>query len=132
MKRQTVESWENSLKILFDEIDDALEEKYGKLFPLHPSRARRGTTSSREQDGLFNVGASFSAGFGSRYGRGYVIDIDMVTLSTVPTDVRELVYNDVVIMLRTMLPERFPGRELNVERDGRIFKIFGDLSLGEM
>ena len=131
MKRQTVEMWERKLKAVFDAIDDALEEKYGRLFPLHPSRPRRGATSNREQDGLFNIGASFSAGFGSSRGRGYVIDVDMVTLSAVPADVRSLVLADVVTMLRRMLPESFPNRELRVEQDGNVFKIYGDLSLGE-
>jgi hypothetical protein len=32
-------------------------------------------------------------------------------------------------MLRAGLPEAFPGRELSVERDGPVFKIFGDLSI---
>ena len=131
MKRQTVDAWEAKLRAVFDEIDDALEEKYGRLFPLHPARPRRGTTSSREQDGLFNIGASFTAGYGSRRGRGYVIDVDMVTLSAVPADVRTLVLSDVVAMLRAKLPEAFPNRELDVEQDGTVFKITGDLSLGE-
>ena len=131
MKRNTVEAWEGELKAVFDKIDDALEEKYGRLFPLHPSRAGKGGTSNREQDGLFDVGASFSPGFGSHYGRGYVVDIDMVTLSSVPSDVRTLVYADVAEMLGRLLPEHFPDRDLRVARDGTVFKIIGDLSLGE-
>jgi hypothetical protein len=31
-----------------------------------------------------------------------------------------------------MLPEAFPGQELKVEKDGSIYKIYGDLSLGEV
>ena len=56
-----IEEWERKLKRVFDDIDDYLEEKYGHLYTLHPARAERGETSNKEQDGLFNVGATFSA-----------------------------------------------------------------------
>lgn len=36
----------------------------------------------------------------------------------------------VVERLRQALPEAFPNRELNVTRDGPVFKIHGDLRLG--
>ena len=62
--------WDKKLKAIFDRIDDKLEDRYGELFPLHPTRAERGTTSNKESDGLFNVGASFTAGYGSKLGRG--------------------------------------------------------------
>ena len=128
MEYELLEEWENILKKVFDEIDEALENRYGSRFPLHPARPFHGSTSSREQDGLFDVGASFSAGFGSKYGRGYVIDIDMVTLKSVPDDLKEQIERDVVRMLREKLPLYFPGRSLTVKRDGNIFKILGDLS----
>ena len=124
-----VESWEIKLKKVFDEIDDELEERFGALYDLHPSRPKRGTTSNREQDGLFDIGASFSPGFGSEYGRGYVVDVDMVTLEHVPDGVRAHIESKVVALLREKLPLYFPGRGLTVRLDGSVFKIFGDLSL---
>jgi hypothetical protein len=129
MEYQRLVNWEQHLKEMFDEIDDELEGKYGKTFPLHPARPGKGRTSSREQDGLFNVGASFSAGFGSRYGRGYVIDIDMITLARVPHEVRQMIEDEVILLIRKKLPRYFPERNLKVARDGHVFKIYGDLSL---
>jgi hypothetical protein len=122
--------FESRLKELFDEVDDYLEDKYGERFPLHPSRARRGATSNKESNGLFNVGAAFSAGYGSVHGRGYVIDIDMVTLVFVPDELKDEIEIEVVEQVRKMLPHYFPHRKLEVSRDRNTFKISGDLSLG--
>jgi hypothetical protein len=128
MYQEQVESWEAKLKQLFDEIDDELEQRFGSLYDLHPSRAQRGSTSNKEQDGLFDIGASFSAGFGSKEGRGYVLDVDMITLDKVPSDVQTHIEKVVVEKIREKLPKFFPGRDIDVKKDGRIFKILGDLS----
>ena len=124
------EEWEERLKAVFDRIDDHLEDRYGHLYPLHPARPSHGRTSNREEDGLFNVGAAFSAGFGSQHGPGYVIEVRMSTLSRISAELREKIENEVAERLREDLPKAFPGRELRVERDGPVYKIFGDLSLG--
>ncbi|HUX21634.1 MAG TPA: hypothetical protein VMW69_10385 [Spirochaetia bacterium] len=125
-----LEQFESRLKELFDEVDDYLEETYGDRFPLHPSRAQRGTTSNKESNGLFNVGAAFSAGYGSKHGRGYVIDIEMVTLSVVSDEVEDEIETAAVEYVRLKLPFYFPDRNLEVKRDRHTFKISGDLSLG--
>ena len=78
MRHPRLIEWEKKLKRTLDIVDDYLEDKYGQLYELHPSRAYRGTTSNKAHDGLFNIGASFTAGYGSKYGRGYVVDIDMI------------------------------------------------------
>ena len=129
MSGNLVDSWENKLKALFDEIDDELETRFGSLYNLHPSRATKGSTSNKEQDGLFDVGASFSPGFGSEHGRGYVLDVDMMTLDHVPREVQKHIEEIVVDLIKEKLPNFFPGRELEVRRDGNIFKIIGDLTL---
>ena len=123
-----LQKWETRLKVVFDGIDDVLEEKYGAQFPLHPARAKRGATSNREQDGLFNVGAAYSAGFGSEQGAGYVVDVRLATLKAVPDDVMEEIDQLVVTLLNERLPIAFPGQQLDVKRDGTGFKICGDLS----
>ncbi len=132
MRHPSLIEWERKLKIIFDIVDDVLEKKYGKLYPLHPSRADAGTTSNKEHDGLFNVGSSFSAGFGSEFGRGYVIDVDMVTLSEIPDAVIQQIDKDVKKIVSRELPRHFPGRDLKVEKDGNVYKIIGDFSLGKV
>jgi hypothetical protein len=81
---------------------------------------------------LFNVGATFSAGYGSEYGKGYVVEIDMVTLTYVPDDVSSKIEIEVLEMIRDRLPKYFPERNLKVRKDGNVIKIFGDLSLGAL
>lgn len=130
MRHHALAEFEDKLQELFDEVDDYLEEKYGGEYPLHPARPKRGKTSSKSQDGLFNVGASFSAGYHSEHGRGYVIDVDMVTLADVSSNREEEIREDAVAKVRELLRWYFPNRELGVRRERNRFKIIGDLSLG--
>ena len=132
MRHHKVMRWEKKLHRLFDRIDDYLEDQYGASFPLHPARASRGSTSSKGQDGLFAVGASYSAGFGSSFGPGYVVEVRLVTLARVPPEIRTRIEEEVVDLLTEALPKEFPGRKLQVERDGSIYKIYGDLGLGKV
>jgi len=132
MRHPKLVQWEKQLKAIFDKIDDFLEDKYGGLFPLHPARAPRGSTSNKEHDGLFNIGASFSAGFGSKQGRGYVVEIKMATLAHVPREIREQIERDVIEILDRELENAFPQKILDVTKDGDIYKIHGDLSLGSL
>jgi hypothetical protein len=124
-----VESFESTLKRLFDQIDDELEDRWGGEFPLHPSRPARGVSSNKEHDGLFNIGASFSAGYGSEHGKGYVIEVRLVTLTTVDDAVREEIREYSAQRVAELLPEFFPDRDLDIVRDGDLFKIVGDLSI---
>ncbi|MBN2049119.1 MAG: hypothetical protein JW760_01640 [Spirochaetales bacterium] len=132
MDHPKTRAWIQSLKNLFDEVDDYLEETYGHLYPLHPARPARGETANKTQDGLFNVGARFTPGYGSKKGRGYILEIDMVTLADVPEETIERIEDDVVRYVSSRLPEVFPHRDLEVTRDGPVFKIHGDLSLGHL
>jgi len=129
---QYLEAWERKLKGVFNEIDHYLEDKYGGLYPLHPARPKRGRTSNSSHDGLFNVGASYSLGIGSTYGEGYVVDVRMVTLQRVPEEVIDTIEEEVVVLLEQKLPEAFPDHKLQVELDGHVYKIFGDLDLGAL
>ena len=130
MRHPRLLEFERTLQRLFDEIDDHLERVYGGLYELHPARPAHGRTASRAHDGLFNVGASFSAGYASALGRGYVVQVDLVTLERVPPDVRAAIEEEVAELARGMLPRYFPGRRLDVSLDGHTYKIHGDLSLG--
>ncbi len=129
MRHQKAMDWELRLKQVFDEIDAELESEYGKQFRLHPSRSPEGTTSNPEMDGLINVGASYSAGFGSKLGPGYVVDIHLSTLEHIPVRVKTKIRERVQKMLSEKLPLAFPGRKLFVEKELNHLRIHGDLSL---
>ncbi len=130
MRHSKAEAWERKLRGVFDKIDADLEAKYGHMYPLHPARPQYGSTDHPGHSGLFHIRASFSAGYGSEHGPGYVVEADIVTLTEVPDDVEEQIDEEVVELLRAELPRVFPGRTLHVSRDGHRYKIHGDLSLG--
>ena len=129
MRHRKAKAWEKRLKFVFDEIDIELEHRYGDRFNLHPSRPEHGTTSSREMDGLFNIGASYSAGFGSRLGAGYVVDIRLSTLEQIPKTLKTELRDKVQAMLVEKLPSAFPGKILRVDKERSHLRIHGDLSL---
>ena len=117
------------MKRVFDEIDAELERAYAGRLDLHPARPERGSTSNPEMDGLFNVGASYSAGFGSHYGPGYVVEIRVSTLDRVPEELRAALRDRVQELLTEKLPIAFPGKALQVDRERNHLRIHGDLSL---
>jgi hypothetical protein len=129
MHPKTIE-WDERLKALFDEIDHELENAYHGRFSLRANRPARGETSNPEADGLFNIGAFFTPGFGSELGRGYLVEIIVASRDPVPEAERDAIEGYVVKRLRELLPLRFPERVLTVEKDGSMWKIVGDLSLG--
>lgn len=129
MRGREVQEFERTLKALFDRIDDELEDRWGDRYRLHPSRPRRGRSSNKEHDGLFNVGASFTAGYGSEHGKGYVVDVRMVTLQNVPDEVEREIDEYVARRIGELAPDFFGPRELRVVREKKVYKIIGDLSL---
>jgi len=122
-------AWEARLKEVFDRIDHELEMRFGDRYPLHPARPKDGETLNPSASGLFDIGAAFSAGYGSHHGRGYIVEARISTLVHVPDDIREKLNVAVAKRLGELLPETFPGQDLRVERDGPVFKIVGDLTL---
>ena len=124
--------WDRLLKALFDEVDDFLEDKYEGIYTLHPNRMKRGATSNKEMDGLINIGASFSPGFGSEIGRGYVVDLHLSTLEHVSHEIKEEIEGEAIKKIRKLLPKYFPNRDLRIKKDGSVYKIYGDLSLGTL
>jgi hypothetical protein len=127
---KTIE-FDERLKKLFDEVDAYIEDLYGASYPLHPRRPVRGETANPQADGLFNIGADFTPGYGSQLGRGYLIDVEMSTLEKVDDRARAKIYRAAVDKVRELLPLHFPERNLSVRRDGNHFKILGDFSLGD-
>ena len=125
-----VERWDAKLKAVFDEIDRELESIAGlRHLPLHPVRPAAGTTSNPEDDGALELGASYTAGFGSKFGPGYVVTIRLATLEEVEPESYRMLEETVIDLLRQKLPAAFPDANLQVDRDGSVYKIHGDLSL---
>ena len=125
-----LERWEARLKQVFDEINDEFETEYGQRARRHPNRPPHGATSNREDDGLFDLGAAFTVGIGSRHGPGYVVQARIATLERIPPAAQKKLEDEVARRLRQKLPAAFPGVELHVDLDGHVYKIHGDLSLG--
>ena len=129
MRHPRAEDWEARLQEALDKVDVALEAEYGARYPLHPARLPHGQAASRKYDGLFQLGASYSAGFGSSLGPGYILDIRMVTLSQVPEGERSAIIGRALELLRAELKAAFPDTDLRIDRDGDVYKLHGDLSL---
>jgi len=125
--------FDETMKSLFDEVDHHIEDHYGHLYDLHPVRPARGATANPEADGLFNVGVNFTPGFGSKLGRGYIIEVKMATLDKVCEEDRRIIYEATAAKVRELLPVYFPDRDLGVEWcDIQRFKILGNFTLGKI
>ncbi|MDR2596652.1 MAG: hypothetical protein LBC76_04940 [Treponema sp.] len=122
--------FDERMKKLFDEVDACIENLYGDRYSLHPMRPEQGETSNPEADGLFNIGAVFTPGYGSEHGRGYLIDVSISTLENVDENTHREIYETVAKKVKELLPVHFPERKLTVLRDKNHFKIMGDFSLG--
>lgn len=130
MRHPKARAWEDRLRGIFIGIDHELELAYGHRFTRKAVRPPHRSTAVPEDDGLFDVGASFGLGLGSQFGPGYLVEIRIATDSPVPKAVYEEIEALVVRRLREELPRVFPGVDLRVDRDGRDYKIHGDLRLG--
>jgi len=45
---------------------------------------------------------------------------------------KKKLYKDLFAMVKEALPKFFPNRQLEVVKDGNLYKIIGDFSLGEL
>jgi hypothetical protein len=50
-------------------------------------------------------------------------------LHRVPEELQEKIEDEVINLLEQQLPKSFPGKDLKVARDGKVYKIFGNLDL---
>lgn len=123
---------ENHMRLLCDELDHYLEDRFGDRYPLHPNRPERGKAARVSYDGLFSTGTKFTLGYGSEHGRGYLVDIEMSTLEKVKPEDREEIESAAITFLRDQLPVHFPHRKLTIVKDGKVYKIVGDFSLGSL
>jgi hypothetical protein len=130
MEHPKMAAFDAAMDALFHEVDEEMEERWGGLYPVNPVRPRRGETANPEMDGLFEVFPQFTAGFGSQKGRGYLARVRVATLEKIPQAEQEAFVHEAVSRIREKLPRFFPGRHLELVRDGSQYKIIGDFSLG--
>ena len=121
-----------ALEKLFHEVDAELEDHWEQSFSLHTNRPAKGATENPEMDGLFEIAPDFTPGIGSEKGSGYIVSVRVATLDQVSPEQFEFLMEEAAILITKKLPRYFPGRTLEVVRDGKRFKIIGDFSLGEV
>lgn len=80
-------------------------------------------------DGLFDITASFTLGLGSELGKGYVLKIKIATLENVSENIQKQVEQIAMDKISERLPQVFPNRKLEIDYDGNVLKIYGDLNL---
>ncbi len=132
MQHPSLAKWEEKLNKMIKEVDQYLEDRHGHRFKLHPARPRRGETANPRSNGLFGVSANFSLGLGSQKGKGYIIDVNMVTLEQVSSKERQDIEQEAMQKINELLPSYFPDVDLSASRDGNVIKIHGDISLGDV
>lgn len=129
MSLATVEHWEAKLRAAFDRADAHLERKYAGRFTLKPNRPPHETGATRDADGTFDLTVGFTAGFGSKYGEGYVFRVRLATFDHVPPATRAKIESEAIETLTKEIAAEFPGRDLRIVTDGDQYKVIGDLSL---
>ena len=123
------EALEQKMNSMVRALDLHLEELYGDAYPLHPNRRVSGFGSNPSFDGLFSTTIAFTPGYGSRYGRGYVVKVDIRTLLPVSLAFREEVEMSSCEFIKEYLPKYLPGRRVEIVKDGDVLKLVGDFSL---
>ena len=126
------EELENELARLCANLDNYLEDKYGKKYRIHPNRLKRGAGSNPRFDGLFSTSIAFSLGYGSKTGRGYIVEVDIRTLDKVAEEDKKEINEEAFNYIKRNLKLCLPERELDIVKDGSVMKIVGDFSLGEV
>ena len=77
------EELERKMSLLCQALDNHLEDIYGEHYRVHPNRLKRGKAANPSFDGLFSTSLAFTLGYGSKFGRGYVVNVEVRTLDKV-------------------------------------------------
>ncbi|AHH10252.1 hypothetical protein bcCo53_000095 [Borrelia coriaceae] len=120
------EKFENVLFNICLNVDFVLEYEFGNAYEVHPSRLPRGKAANGLLDGLFRVTTSFTLGYGSKFGRGYLIIIEIITLDIVDVEFSNRVIERGIEIFGEKLKEKFPERKLSIVYDINVYKIIGD------
>jgi len=126
------EELEDRMSLLCQELDNHLEDVFGTRYTIHPNRLKRGQGSNPIYDGLFSTSMAFTLGYGSKYGRGYVVNVEVRTLDKVSQYDKVHITSEAFSFLSEKLRDYFPDHPLEVVQDGNVMKIIGDFGLGEV
>ncbi|BCR21540.1 hypothetical protein [Borrelia sp. HM] len=126
MNISSFEKFENELFNICLDVDYILENEFGSFYEIHPSRPSRGSASNGILDGLFRVTTSFTLGYGSKFGRGYLIIIEIITLNVVDEEFTNKVIKRGIKVFAEKLKEKFPEKNLSIVYDINVYKIIGD------
>lgn len=126
------EELEDRMSLLCQELDNHLEDIYGDRYTIHPNRLKRGQGANPSYDGLFSTSMAFTLGYGSKYGRGYVVNVEVRTLDKVSQYDTIHITSTAFSFLKSKLKEYFPDHDLDVVQDGNVMKVIGDFGLGEV
>ncbi|WKC87795.1 hypothetical protein [Borreliella japonica] len=119
--------FENILFSICLDVDFVLEEEFGNSYDIHPNRPFRGKTANGLLDGLFSVTTTFTLGYGSKFGRGYLIIIEILTLSFVNDEFWDKINKKGIEIFREGLRNKFPSKDLDIVLDGNVYKIVGSI-----
>lgn len=126
------EELERQMSELCQALDNHLEDIYGEHYSIHPNRLKRGMGSNPSFDGLFSTSCSFTLGYGTKSGRGYLVNVEIRTLDRIPFEEKAQIQDHAFDYIAENLKTFIPGRELEVIRENNLMKIVGDFSLGEV
>ena len=126
------EELEVKMSELCQALDNYLEDIYGEHYKLHPNRLKRGKGSNPSFDGLFSTSLAFTLGYGSRYGRGYVVNVEIRTLDKVSQYEQASIRGTAFSFISQNLKKYLPEHDLQIVQDGNVMKVIGDFSLGEV
>ncbi len=126
------EELEERMALLCQELDNHLEDIYGSRYKVHPNRLKRGQGSNPSFDGLFSTSTAFTLGYGSKFGRGYIVNVEVRTLDKVSQYDSIHITSSAFAFLKSKLPTYFPDHDLDIVQDGNVIKIVGDFGLGEV
>ncbi len=110
-------------------IDGHLEDMFGDRLSLHPSRMPRGKGSNPIYDGLFSATIVFSMGYGTQYGRGYIVNVGVSTLDMIDPELKDQIMNEAFHYTSEHYMDYLPDRKIQVVRDMGLIKLIGDFSL---
>lgn len=126
------EELEERMALLCQELDNHLEDIFGDRYAIHPNRLKRGQGSNPSFDGLFSTSMAFTLGYGSKYGRGYIVNVEVRTLDNVSQYDSIHITSTAFAFLKDKLKDYFPDHDLDIVQDGPVMKIIGDFGLGEV